>query len=141
MHSSSYDINTLPTVLINVQKSYIHEILYTGNEKPPVFAKEKVIRLTLNSSSYELTIIPAFQVMQSEFSYRQSMNVLFHTDRERNLLLKIYKLPIKKIEVIHAIVDPSLKDAIEKAEKIANDFFFNVNLTYLDHLKSFFHIL
>lgn len=141
MQNSSQDIRTLSAAFIDVQKSYVHEVLYTGNEKPPRFTQEKIVHFTINNTSFELTIIPTFKLLQSEFSFRESTNVRFNSDRECNLLLKIYKLPIKKIEVIHTIEDPSLKDSIDKAEGIANDYFFNANLTYLDYLKSFFHIL
>jgi|GEM_PF-6378584 len=123
MQNSSQDINTLSAAFINVQKSYIQEILFTGNQKTPAFAREKVIHFTKNNISCELIVIPTFKSLQSEFSYCESTNVRYNTDRERNLLLKIYKLPIKKIEVIHTIEDPSLKDSIEKAERIANVFF------------------
>lgn len=140
MQNNSQDVSALSAAFINIQKSYIQEILYTGNERPAVFPAEKAIHFTKNEMSSELIIVPTFKSLQSEFSYRD-MSTRFNADRERNLILKIYKLPIKKIEVMHTVNDPSLKDSIEKAEMIANEFFFNKNISYLDCLRSFFHSL
>ncbi len=140
MQNNSQDVSTLSAAFINIQKAYTQEVLYTGNDRPPVFPAEKVIQFTKNEICTELIIVPTFKSLQSEFSYHD-MNTRFNTDRERNLILKIYKLPIKKIEVKHAVNDPSLRDSIEKAEMIANDFFFYENTSYLDEFKSCFHFL
>lgn len=142
-------VNDLASAFMEIQNLYISETKYLDS-KMPVFEKgdlhvkiqrltNEFLRLEFNKSFNDSDLLLKISFMPHEyhFSYQEEgyLRLGLKPDRERNLLYRVDKLPIKKIEVCYITNDVMLKNEFAKAEVIANRFFEESNRSFLSNLK------
>lgn len=143
--------------LIQIQKLYASEYKYVSKPKSNLENLDKILIGKINEKSgkilfqiasdacqllkndCEVCVKPVFGKLEESYTLRedeQCRRGSYITEwRERSILYVEERMPIKKITISHNIKDVTLAKEIDKAVDLANQFFHESNLSFLDWIS------
>lgn len=125
-----------PKVLVNDFEKYLLGKLdvKTGN-----IIFERIRQIPTIDDEVTLIVRPTFATIERSFSTTDCDNDYryIHSDRERSTIYVNDRLPILEIALLYKIQDPILIKQVENAKNLANQFFFESNLSISDKFLGF----